>query len=861
MKNLCLSSLFFALGIVTAADLPPVANRPVDFTTDIQPLLRTRCLGCHGPSQQMSGLRLDTKAPAMAGGYSGPVIKPGHSAESSMILRVAGAKGLIAMPPSGKRLTPEEVGLLRAWIDQGAIWPDASGAAASTAPRKSTHWAFQPVRRPDVPAPSESAWVRNPIDGFILARLEREKIRPSPEAEKRILLRRVSLDLTGLPPTPDETEEFLADKRPDAYERRVDQLLASPHFGEKWARHWLDRARYADSDGYEKDWPRPYAWRYRDYVINAFNSDLPFDRFTIEQIAGDLLPDATVEQRVATGFHRNTLTNREGGVDNAQFRFENAIDRSNTVATAWLALTSGCAQCHDHKYDPISQKEHYQLFAFFDNAEEQDIDAPVPGELGPYLLHRNEYRAKREELLQQYRVPELQPEWERNMLRSEANPGKYLDWDLAWDCLLKLTEGGDGQKIIHIPPDQRTERQKDTLTSHFIRNYHFAIGPKRYEELKFKELDKKLRELQEQYPQLTQAMVIRESPQPHKTFLRVRGDYKTMGVEVSPGVLSVLPPLHASGERATRLDLARWLVAPENPLTSRVAVNWMWQELFGQGIVRSSNDFGTRGDPPSHPELLDWLASQLMDNGWSVKAIVRTMVTSATYRQSSNFRPDLQTSDPTNILLARQSRLRLPAELIRDEALAVSGLLTTDVGGKSVFPPQPDGVAELGYGQKDSSSWKESTGRDRYRRGLYIFYKRSTPYPMLASFDTPKASIPVCRRDRSDTALQALNLLNDPVFTEAAAALAYETLTSKHQEFVGRVTWAFERALSRRPEAKEVDQLRKYLEREKQIVGADPNSASERYSTLPTGVQPVEMAAWVSLSSVLLNLDEFITRE
>jgi hypothetical protein len=845
MRRLFLG-IFFAVAVAGWA-------APVDFHKDIEPILKARCQGCHGASQQMNGLRLDSRDAALT------VIVPGKSSDSVLIHRVTGDKGLRAMPPGPNRLTAGEINSLRTWIDEGATWPDAMVAG----PVKSTHWAFQPIRRESVPKTSNDAWVRNPIDGFVLARLDKEKIQPSPEASKRVLLRRLSLDLTGLPPTPQELADFEADTRPDAYERQVDRLLASEHFGEKWGRHWLDRARYADSDGYEKDWTRPFAWRYRDYVINAFYADLPFDRFTIEQIAGDLLPNATVEQRVATGFHRNTLTNREGGIDNKQFIFENALDRSNTVATAWLGLTTGCAQCHNHKYDPISQKEHYELMAFFDNVEEVDIDAPLSGELGPFLAKRNEYRAKREALLNEYKIPEQQAAWEQNMLRAEANPGKETDWDLAWDCLLKLTESGaDGQKLMHIPLAQRTERQRDILTDHFVRNYFFAIGDKKYTELGFKELDKKLRALKDSYPQLTQAMTVVEAPGQHHSFIRVKGDYKALGAEVQPDVLAVLPPLKAAdGKRATRLDLAKWMVAPENPLTARVAVNWMWQEVFGQAIVRTPNDFGTRGEPPSHPELLDWLASSFRDNGWSVKLIVRTMVTSNTYRQSSKARPELQTSDPANILLARQNRMRLPAELIRDEALAVSGLLNTDIGGKSVFPPQPAGVAELGYGQKDDTSWKESTGRDKYRRGMYIFLKRSTPYPMLLNFDAPKSVQAVCRRDRSDTALQALNLLNDPVFMEAADALAYETLSQSAGPFRDRLAAAFERALGRAPSEREIDGLEKYFAREKSIIDRDPNAAPQRFTLLPQNVQPVEMAAWVAVSSVLLNLDEFITRE
>ena len=795
----------------------------VDFAKDIQPLFKARCYGCHGSQQQMSGLRLDAKDAALHGGYSGPLFKAGDSSNSTLIHRVSGDKGFAAMPPVGPRLAPREVSLLRAWIDQGANWPE-TGTPVVTA-RKSSHWSFQPLTHPAIPQLA-NAWVRNPVDTFILARLGREKITPSLEASRNTLLRRLSLDLTGLPPTPTEMDAFLSDPRPDAYERQADRLLASPHFAEKWARQWLDLARYADSDGYEKDWVRPWAWRYRQWVIDAIDRDMPFDEFTIQQIAGDLLPRATPEQKIATGFHRNTLTNREGGIDNAQFRFENTVDRASTVASVWLGLTVGCAQCHDHKFDPISQKDFYQTFAFFDNVEEEDIDAPLPGELGPWLRTKAEYRKKRADLLAEYHVPELQAVWEKRLRETLANPGKWLDWDLAWDCVKKLTEGGDGAAILQ--KDDRTPREREILTDHFIRNYHFAVGPKTYEEVKFKELDDKLRALKTSYPQLSQGMVLAERP-PQATYLRVRGDYKNQGIEVHPAALSVLPQFQKALSPPTRLDLARWLVAPENPLTARVAVNRIWQELFGQGIVASSEDFGTRGDKPSHPELLDWLAGQFMENGWSRKRIVRTIVTSATYRQSSKARPELESNDPGNALLARQARLRLPAELIRDSSLAVSGLLSLDVGGKSIRPPQPNGVMEMGYGKKGGAQWDESQGADRYRRGLYIQFLRSTPYPQLVNFDAPKSNVSLCRRERSDTSLQALNLLNDPVFIEAAQALAYRITTESSDP----LNYAFRLTLGRDPNPREVKSMRTYLEKHD----------------------------WVGASGILLNLDEFITRE
>jgi hypothetical protein len=790
----------------------------------------------------MSGLRLDSREAALK------VIHPSDSANSKLIHRVTGAPGLMVMPPSGPRLTAAEVATLREWIDKGAPWQQSAEPAPVP---QHTHWAFQPVHQPAVPDTAA-----HPIDAFILQRLRKEGIEPSPEAEKRTLIRRVSLDLTGLPPTAEETRAFLSDTRADAYERVVDRLLASNHFGERWARPWLDRARYADSDGYEKDWVRPWAWRYRDWVIRAFNSDLPFDQFTIRQIAGDLLPGASEEDRIATGFHRQTLTNREGGIDNKQFEFEATLDRTNTVASAWLGLTAGCAQCHDHKYDPFSQKDYYSLFAFFESLNESDIYAPLPGEIGPWARSRDEYHQKREELLKQYNVAALQSDWERDMLDAAAHPGKRTDWDLAWDCLLKLTEGGDdGERIMRTPPAKRSEREAEVLTTHFIRNYHFAVGQKRWKELKFDELDKKLKELYASYPQLSMAMTVTESPAAGPWHLRVRGDYRTEGDAVTRRAPTVLPAIAAKGT-PSRLDLANWLVSKDNPLTARVAVNWIWQELFGRGIVRTAEDFGTRGDPPSHPELLDWLAASFVDDGWSVKRLVRNIVTSSTYRQASKTRPELQSKDPDNALLARQSRLRLPAELIRDAALYSSGLLTLEVGGRSIKPPQPAGVASLAYGARGDESWKESTGPDRYRRGLYIHFQRATPYPLLMNFDAPKSVVTQCRRERSDSPLQALNLLNDPAFVEAATALAYRVLD--HDD---RIAAMFEYALNRPPTSAEAERFRSYLVRMRGIYDKDPAAAKQLAPAELPGTPRAETAALAAMATAVLNLDEFITRE
>lgn len=810
---------------------------------------------------QQSGFRLDDAGDALKGGNSGKAIVPGKSNDSPLIHRLRGEKGATVMPPTGKPLKAEEIATIASWIDGGATFPSGFSATKKDVRPASNHWAFQPVRKPVIPALDGKTTARNEIDHFVLARLAKEKLAPAPEAEKRVLLRRLSFDLIGLPPTGEEMASFLADNRPDAYERQVDRLLASPHFGEKWARQWLDQARYADSDGYEKDWIRPWAWRWRNWVIEAINKDMPFDRFTIEQIAGDLLPDAGGEQRVATGFHRNTLTNREGGIDDKQFRFEATVDRSGTVGTVWLGLTVACAQCHDHKFDPISQKDYYSMFAFFDNVEEVNVDAPLAGEVGPWLRTQAEYRRKRQQLLNEYQVPALQADWEKNILYTISHLGERTDWDLAWDCVNKLTEDGDGAKIVQTPPDQRSPREQDILTDHFVANYHFAVGNKKWKELKLDELTKKLRELKTQYPQLTQAMTIAEDSKPHPTHLRVRGDYKTLGIVVEPNTPSVLPALNVQG-KATRLDLARWLVRNDNPLTARVTLNRIWQELFGAGLVRTPDDFGLRSETPSHPELLDWLASEFMEQGWSRKALIRTIVLSSTYRQSSQVRPELSERDPNNTLLARQMRLRLPAESIRDSALSVSGLLTSQIGGPSVNPPIPPGVMELSYGSRGwGTGWKESTGTDRYRRGLYIQFLRTTPYPLLANFDVPKSTVAACRRDRSNTPLQALNLLNDPVFVEAAQVFAVRILSGPAKTFESRLEMAYREGLGRSPSANEKLRLQAYLEKQESLLANDASALDQLAPVALPGVPQREAAAWSALASVLMNLDEFITRE
>ena len=854
-----LAALFSAAASIQAAELPPPASKRIDFAGDIQPIFQGRCQVCHGEAQQQSGLRLDRRDAAMKGGYSGPVILPHNSAESKLIRMVGGLVEGVIMPPVGERLTTNQIGVLRAWIDQGALWPDEGGDAVSEESGQKpelTHWAYQPLEKPDPPAVKNSRWVRNPIDAFVLARLEEEGVSPSPQASKYTLIRRVSLDWTGLPPSPREVAAFVADAGPRAFEKVVERLLESKHYGEKWAMQWLDLARYADSDGYEKDLVRPHAWRYRHWVINALNDDMPFDRFTIEQIAGNLLPKSTVEQKVATGFHRNTLKNREGGVKIEQFRFEEVIDRTNTVGTVWLGLTVGCAQCHDHKYDPITQKDYYNFFAFFNNADEVNIDAPLAGEMGPYLAKLPEYRQTRDELLRTHCVYELMPPWEEKMRLVGRNPGKWTDWDHARDALEKYFD--NGPKIVEKDPSERTRKEQDGLIDHFVKNYHRVITKELQEKLNYKEVFKKLQELKHEYPSLTEAQTISESPENRKSHIHIRGAWNQTGVEVKPAIPAFLGAWPNS-DKASRLDLAHWIVSEENPLTPRVVVNRIWQEYFGAGLVRTSENFGSQGDQPSHPALLDWLASEFVDQGWSLKKLHRLIVTSATYQQSSVVRPDLEQRDSRNRLLARQQRLRLPAELVRDSTLAVSGLLYPKVGGKSVRPPIPPGVVDLAYG--GSVKWPESTGKDRYRRGLYVLLQRRVPYPQMVNFDATAREVTLCNRERSNTPLQSLNLLNDPVFVEAAQALAVRVLGESQGTFEDRLRYAFEVALARPPNEGELDSLRDYYQRQTRILEEEAGAAEKVAPVRLAGISRIETAAWMGVSSVLLNLDEFITRE
>jgi hypothetical protein len=719
------------------------------------------------------------------------------------------------MPLKRPPLSGREIATLRGWIDQGAPSP-AEESPSVPAP----HWAFVAPRSPAVPVVSDPRWVRNPIDAFVLARLDRESppLAPSTEADRATLVRRVTLDLTGLLPSPEEAEAFLEDESPDAYERLVERLLASPHYGERWARPWLDLARYADSNGYSIDAPRSI-WPYRDWVIAAFNRDQPFDEFTIDQLAGDLRPGAARDQKVATGFHRNTPINQEGGIDVEQFRVESVIDRVATTGTVWLGLTIACAQCHDHKYDAISQKEFYQLFAFFNSVDEPDLELA-----GADVLARSKDARVRLDAFHK---------------TLKAEHPELADRERAWESTLeqefKVNQPPEIKNAFDIPVEKRSERQWRGLMELFLAQDEAS-----------KDLRAALAAIRRDMPTIPSTMVVRERSQPRPTHLLLGGDFTRPAAAVEPGVPAVLPALAARSASPTRMDLARWLVDPTNPLTARVTMNRLWQAYFGRGLVETENDFGTQGSEPTHPELLDWLATEFVAQGWSLKAMHRRIVTSATYRQTSYVRRDLASSDPNNRLLARQSRLRLDAEVIRDAALAASGCLTRTIGGPSVFPPQPDGVMTLGQMRRP---WIASTGADRYRRGLYTFFWRATPHPALTVFDAPNGTQVCTRRIRSNTPLQALTLLNDPAFVELAETLADRILTESPGDDPGRIRRAFALVLGRAPSPKESQRLLDLVDQER---------ADAREAPCPC---EADRAAWTTAARVLLNLDEFITRE
>ena len=757
-----------------------------DFERDIRPLLVANCTACHNQKNRSSGLDLTSRLGFQEGGNRGP--------GADWIVKAARHEGDLKMPP-GRKLPAADIEKLERWVSAGAVWPEAPPTTAARKPA-SEHWAFRLPARSEPPA-TNSAWARTPVDRFILSRLQREGLAPSPDADRLTLLRRVHLDLTGLPPTPAEVSAFLADPAPDAYEKRVERLLASPQYGERWARHWLDQARYADSDGGSRDEPRQI-WKYREYVISAFNRDLPFDQFVIEQLAGDLLPQATPEQIIATGFQRNSLLQIEAGTDREQYRVEAVADRVDALGTVFLGLSTGCARCHDHKYDPISQREYYQLFAFFNNIEEYGPDLP------PYSATND---------LEVTHMPLLALGSKEEVARYEALRAQLL-------ALYKERFAYRGGEANELPKDDPGEKARtETINA-----------------------------LKKQIPKLTVAMVMRERPEPRQAHVLLGGDYLRKGIPVSTGVPSAFGvPLTTNAP--TRLDLARWIATDRNPLFARVAVNRIWQRYFGTGLVETENDFGLQGSLPTHPELLDWLATEFARSGWSQKALHRLIVNSSVYRQSSRVRKELESRDPRNQLLARQSRLRLDAEIVRDSGLAASGLLTARIGGPSVYPLQPEGVMETGQVKQ---VWRTSQGEDRYRRGLYVFHYRITPNPSMKVFDAANGLAPCTRRARTNTPLQSLTLLNDPNFHEMAQALARRVSTAQDP-----LLDAMRLTVGRTPSVTERERLMRLFQVERDAFQTKPDEAE----AIAGKGGSADLAAWTSVARVLLNTDEFITRE
>ncbi len=1017
-----------AAALILAWSATARADKPVDYDREVRPILAENCYACHGPdgNARKAELRLDRKDDAFRDRPGGAAVVAGDVAASTILDRIAEVDPDVAMPPpqTGKTLTAVQKDTLRRWMAEGAPWQG--------------HWAFTPPRRPEVPAVEAKSRVRNPIDSFLLNRLESKGWIPSPEADRTTLIRRLSFDLTGLPPAPAEVAAFAADARPDAYERLVDRLLASPHYGERMALSWLDAARYADTNGYHIDNHRDI-WKYRDWVIDAFNANQPFDRFTVDQIAGDLLPDATVPQKIASGFHRNTMVNFEGGADPEEYLTKYVGDRVSTTATVFLGVTLACAECHDHKYDPFTQEDFYRFYAFFNGIAEQGLDgnkeSPAPRLKVPepaQAARLAEIRAQIAGAAARLDAPSpgadaAQVAWEQtrsdpsagwvvldpaslastggstlakladgSVLASGTNPDKDIyefvataklagiralrlealtheslagkgtgragnanfvltgvDVEAApestpdaWSAVpLARAEADHFQaagdfrvaKAIDADPasgwavdgDKKREdrralfevkspfgsesgtrvkvrlRFESPYARHAIGRFRLAastadrpslgiLPPKVAEALAVeapKRTEAQARDLRAYYRaevwdeglriraetealkkaeaevdrSIPVTMVMAEMARPRPTHILIRGDFRSKGEVVQAGVPASLPPL-PPGQPADRLGLARWLVDPAHPLVARVTVNRFWQQYFGTGIVKTVNDFGTQGDWPSHPELLDWLATEFVGSGWDVKALQKVIVTSAAYRQDSRADRPLLEADPENRLIARGPRFRLDAEAIRDTALAVSGLLNRHVGGPSVYPYQPAGLwEELAFGGDFSSqSYKPSTGDALYRRGLYTYWKRSLPYPSLSTFDAPNREVCAVQRPRTNTPLQALVLLNDPAYVEAARVLAQRVIREAGPGPEARLDHAFRLCVARAPSPREAEILLALYRRQLDHFRADPKAAEALGkvgdSPRPAGLDPAEIAAWTAIGNVLLNLDETITK-
>lgn len=774
---LSLLSAVCALGHASASD-GPTPGRTIEFARDVRPILASNCFACHGPDEKtrQAGLRLDTHEGALE------VVRPGNADASSLIRHVLSDDPSERMPPpevSERGLSDQQFGILRAWINEGVSWGE--------------HWSFLPPVSQPPPAVSSPDWVRRDLDALVLAALDDAGLPASASADRRTLARRVSLDLTGLPPDPARVDAFVSDPRPDAYEQLVDELLASPHYGEKWARWWLDLARYADTKGYEKD-ERRTMWPYRDWVVRALNDDMPMDRFAALQLAGDMLPDASESDLVATAFHRNTMTNDEGGTDDEEFRTAAVIDRVNTTMEIWQGLTMACAQCHTHKFEPITHTDYFRVFAIFNNTEDADrypVESPV------LPLPSKE---------QQERIEALKAEIARLEAAAASEP---------------------------------------------------AIAPEL--EPKLAEARGSLGTVQSAVPELP---IMRELAGDQRRVTRVftGGSYLNPADEVSPGVPDRFARVSES-HPANRAELAAWLFDPDNPLTGRTLANRVWEQVWGIGIVETVEDLGTQGAWPSNQPLLDHLAIRFMEGNWSLKRLLREIVTSSTYMQSSDVSPQLLERDPANRLLARGPRTRLDAETIRDQALAASGLLSRRMYGPSVFPYQPPGLWIMIY---SGDQWATSPGEDKHRRSLYTFIRRTVPHPAMTTFDAPSREVCVSRRLRTNTPLQAMVTLNDPQFVECAQALARVALASPGDD-AARLSLAMRRVLARPPSPDEQGMLLDALRELRSRFDAAPEdalpAATDPIGPLPEGVDAREAAPWTVLCSVILNLDEALTKE
>jgi mono/diheme cytochrome c family protein len=841
-------TLLIGLGACCASALSAgAAERATDFNRDIRSILSNNCFKCHGPdtAERQAGLRLDTPTGATAETDSGAyAVVPGKPEASELISRITSDDADLRMPPatSAKQLKPAEIELLRAWIKQGATY--------------AKHWSYEKPVRPDLPAIANKSWPKNEVDYFLLARLENEGLAPSPKADRYALIRRLSLDLTGLPPTWEEVQRFASDSDPRAYEKLVDRLLEKDAYGEHFARLWLDLARYADSAGYADDPPRTI-WAYRDWVIRALNENKPFDQFTIEQIAGDLLENPTEDQHIATAFHRNTLTNNEGGTNDEEFRSVAIVDRVNTTLAVWMGTTIACAQCHNHKYDPITQEEFFRVYAIYNSSQDADRrdESPLFEKwTDEQEQQKADWRNDIAELEQQLKTPtpellDAQQKWEEESATADKaeKPEKN-------DKAQKPELPANVKAILAIEAERRTEKQQQELTQ-----YYLTIAP----ELKSErdQLDKVKKQLAALKPEIS-VPVMRDLAEGRKTLIQHRGNFLDTGKEVAAGVPAAFHAL-PEGAQVDRLALARWLVSDENPLTARVIANRYWEKTFGIGLVRTSEEFGTQGELPTNPELLDWLAMELVRLDWDMKAFLKLLVTSAAYRQSSRVTPELLALDPDNTLLARGPRFRLPAETIRDQALAVSGLLSEKMYGPPVKPPQPQIGLSAAFGS--GIDWQTSTGEDRYRRGLYTTWRRSNPYPSMAAFDAPNREVCTIRRDRTNTPLQALVTLNDPVYVEAAQALARRIASSHDSKSIeAKARHGFNICLSRPPSDKELAYLTALYKQAHDRFANDAASA-EKMATVPLGPAPkdanlVDLASWTVVSNVLLNLDEMFMR-